>query len=125
MSRNDGNKREYSLFRVWDAIVLLLIFALLAAALYMILAPAQGRTAEIYVDGELVRTVRLDHSERIALDGLTVIVEEGGVYVEDADCPDKICEKMGKISRSGETIICLPNKVFIKVLGKGEVEAIT
>ena len=125
MSRNKERNIEYALFRVWDVFVIVLVLALLAAALYMILAPTQGRSAEIYVDGTLVATVRLDHQERIDLLGLTVVVEEGGIHVEDADCPDKICERMGKISKAGETIICLPNKVVIKILGKGEVEAIT
>ncbi|MBQ9370138.1 MAG: NusG domain II-containing protein [Clostridia bacterium] len=125
MSRNKDRQTEYTLFRVWDVVVIVLVLALLAAALYMILAPTQGRSAEIYVDGTLVATVRLDHQERIDLLGLTVVVEEGSIHVEDADCPDKICERMGKISKAGETIICLPNRVVIKILGKGEVEAIT
>lgn len=125
MSRNKDRQTEYTLFRVWDVVVIVLVLALLAAALYMILAPTQGRSAEIYVDGTLVATVRLDHQERIDLNGLTVVVEEGSIHVEDADCPDKICERMGKISKAGETIICLPNRVVIKILGKGEVEAIT
>lgn len=125
MSRNKDRQTEYTLFRVWDVVVIVLVLTLLAAALYMILAPTQGRSAEIYVDGTLVATVRLDHQERIDLNGLTVVVEEGSIHVEDADCPDKICERMGKISKAGETIICLPNRVVIKILGKGEVEAIT
>ena len=125
MSRNKDRQTEYTLFRVWDVVVIVLVLTLLAAALYMILAPTQGRSAEIYVDGTLVATVRLDHQERIDLLSLTVVVEEGSIHVEDADCPDKICERMGKISKAGETIICLPNRVVIKILGKGEVEAIT
>ena len=125
MSANKGGKAEYSLFRVWDVAVIVLVLALLAAVLCMIFLPAKGRSAEIYVDGTRVATVRLDHAKRISIGGLTVVVEDGSIHVEDADCPDKICEKTGKISKAGETIICLPNKVIIKILGKGEVEAIT
>jgi hypothetical protein len=33
----------------------------------------------------------------------------------DADCPDKLCEKQGKISKNGQSIICLPNKIVIKI----------
>ena len=54
-----------------------------------------------------------------------VIVEKGAIRVCDADCPDKICEERGAISKAGQTIVCLPNRIVIKVLGKGEVEAIT
>ena len=125
MSQNDLNKSVYPPFRVWDIVVVVLILALLATALYFILAPSQGRTAEIYVKGDLVATVRLDHYEKLHVDGLVVVVEEGSIHVEDSDCPDKICEKVGRISKEGQTIVCLPNKVVIKILGKGEVEAIT
>ena len=125
MSWYKVEKKHYPLFRVWDVVVIALLLALIGGALYMILAPSQGRTAEIYADGTLVATVRLDHEEAIPLDGLKVVVEAGSLWVEEADCPDKICEKTGKISRAGQTIVCLPNKVIVRILGKGEVEAVT
>ena len=56
---------------------------------------------------------------------MKIVVSDGTVRVEDADCPDKICEKSGAISKAGQTIVCLPNRVVIKILGKGEVEAIS
>ncbi len=35
--------------------------------------------------------------------------------MDKADCPDKLCVKQGKISKSGESIICLPHKVVVKI----------
>ena len=123
--RIDGKKCEYSLFRVWDIVVIVVVLALVAAALCMIFLPTEGKTAEVYVDGEKYVTLRLDKDERLALDHLTIVVSDGNVWVEDADCKDKICEKTGKISKEGQSIICLPNRLIIRILGKGEVEAIT
>ena len=40
----------------------------------------------------------------------------------DADCPDKLCEYQNAISQSGETIVCLPNKVIVIVAGDDEDE---
>lgn len=40
------------------------------------------------------------------------------VRVIEADCPDKIDVKQGYISRIGETIVCLPNKMVIEIKGK-------
>ena len=39
------------------------------------------------------------------------------VRVIEADCPDKIDVKQGSISRIGETIVCLPNKLVIEIKG--------
>ena len=124
-SPREEKGKTYALFRVWDIFVLLLVLALVATALYMVLAPSKGQTAEVFLDGEKVMTIRLDQDKVIPLDHLTIHVEKGALWVEDADCPDKICEKTGRISKKGQSIVCLPNRVVIKILGKGEVEAIT
>ncbi len=42
-------------------------------------------------------------------------VEDGFVFVEEADCADKICVHEGKISRTGEVIACLPHQLIITV----------
>ena len=35
-----------------------------------------------------------------------------------ADCPDQICVKTGSISRSGQSIVCAPNRVVVTVTGE-------
>lgn len=42
-------------------------------------------------------------------------IENGEIWIEDASCTDKYCIHQGKISGSGENIVCLPNKLIIKV----------
>lgn len=51
-----------------------------------------------------------------------VVVEDGTVYMKEADCPDKLCIRQGKISRTGESIICLPNRVTVTIEGDGKQE---
>lgn len=45
----------------------------------------------------------------------TIVIENGQVWIDQADCPDKLCVKQGKISKSGQSIICLPLKLTILV----------
>lgn len=45
----------------------------------------------------------------------TLVIDEGQVYMENADCPDQVCVKHKPISKNGEMIICLPNEVFVEV----------
>ena len=39
------------------------------------------------------------------------------VRVIEADCPDKIDVRQGYISKIGETIVCLPNKMIVEIKG--------
>jgi hypothetical protein len=57
--------------------------------------------------------------------GTTVIeIHDGAVHVHDSPCRDKICVAAGWLDRSGEWAACLPNRVFIRVEGDSEEEAI-
>ena len=57
----------------------------------------------------------------------TLVISDKKAYVKDSDCRDKICEKMNKISKNGEMIICLPNSLFIRITDKkgGEYDGIS
>lgn len=49
-----------------------------------------------------------------------VEIDDEKVRVIEADCPDKIDVKQGYISRIGETIVCLPNKMVVEIKGLEE-----
>lgn len=86
---------------------------------------------EITIDGELYGTFPLkeDMETTVATSygSNTVVIEQGKAYVREADCPDKICAGMPKISRDGEIICCLPHRLFLTVRKKrdGGYDAIT
>ncbi len=48
--------------------------------------------------------------------------EDGSVHIHEADCNDKTCLKMGSISKPGEMIICLPNRLLIEVISNDSEE---
>lgn len=54
-----------------------------------------------------------------------VRIEDKKVWVTKASCPNKLCMRQGKISRPGEAIICLPNRIVISIQGKSKLDAIT
>jgi hypothetical protein len=52
--------------------------------------------------------------------GMTrVVIKDGRAWVEDSPCRDKVCIRMGKVSRPGEEAICLPNRVIVQMKGRG------
>ncbi|MBN1352496.1 NusG domain II-containing protein [candidate division KSB1 bacterium] len=51
--------------------------------------------------------------------GKSVIqIQDGAVSVQTSDCPQKICVKSGAIQKCGQLIVCVPNKIIIKIEGE-------
>lgn len=98
------------------------LFAALAAFLLLNFLSTEGAEAKVTVDGSVFGTYPLDRDAKIVISSEngtnTLIIENGSAYVENASCPDKLCEKMHAVSRSGESIVCLPNKVVIEITGR-------
>lgn len=87
------------------------------------LTKQKGLSAEVRVSGKTVITITLSSPSRNVINGangieLVAVVSDGCVFVEHSDCPDKICEKMGKKASVGDTIICLPAQTVIEVIEK-------
>ncbi|MCK5847837.1 MAG: NusG domain II-containing protein [Caldisericia bacterium] len=63
----------------------------------------------------------LNQDQLIAEDGYIgkVIIEIANkrVRVKESSCPKQTCVKSGWISSIGETIICAPNKIILKIRG--------
>ena len=45
-----------------------------------------------------------------------VVVNNGEVFVEEADCPGEDCLRQGGISRPGQTIVCLPHRLVVQIV---------
>lgn len=74
-----------------------------------------GKTVTVKQNGEVLYKGSLAIPKTVTLENNTVTIENGEVYMSEADCKNLICAHTGKISRNGENIICLPNKVVIEI----------
>ena len=96
----------------------------LVAALCLHVFTAQGTQVVATVDGQEVGRWLLSDSVDEVIEteeGRNHLVIEGGkASIVEADCPDGICVKQGTISRTGQTIVCLPHKLVIEITGKAE-----
>jgi len=50
---------------------------------------------------------------------LRVVIADGAAYVSESNCRDGVCRNSGKISGSGETILCAPAGITLSVKGGG------
>ena len=99
----------------------ILLFAALALVLTVVwlLLPSRGSgMAGIYVDGELLQTVSPGENQTVTVEGPAgknvIVVENGEIFVQEADCPDQVCVRHGPLSENGTPIICLPNRLVIR-----------
>ena len=105
---------------------LLIIVMLIAAALGYGIFAMQGNSSN------KILIIKHDNAivERIPLKGITaetklaINVQDGtlivrydknGAWVEESPCPDKICIHQGKITKPGETVACVPEKVLLTI----------
>ena len=106
--------------------IIIIALALLAAlALYLVSQVSLGAEASVVVvtvDGEEVlrKPLAMENRYEIAQgDGsLNVIrVEDGAVFMEEANCRDGLCIRQGKMRNGAKTIVCLPHKVVVQLKG--------
>ena len=105
--------------------VLLAAVCIVSVFLYFKNRDFSKLTVEISVNGETVYTFPLGESSEYNMEmqldtGNYLVIENGFVYVKDAACPDRLCVKQGKISEAGQSIICLPHRLVIKITGENE-----
>lgn len=116
----------------WGDLVIIGAVLLLAAAIVLVMARgAAGDTlyAEVWQDGALLERVQLtDNTDReIDIGGHNTVVLAGRTAeMAWADCPDQVCVRTGRLTRAGQTAVCLPHRVVLKLVGEtdGGVDAI-
>ena len=117
-------------FNRFDALAALVVALLaVASALWFYLPRQQSGdlTVVISVSGtEQSRTPLADFTEvTVTNRGCTLhITSEGsGVAVTDSDCPTQDCVHTGVITRTGQSIVCLPAQVVVHLEGASSPDA--
>ena len=112
-----------------DGVFLGVLFLVLlaGAAWYSFFGRDDGAVVEITVDGELYGSYALDKNQTVDIivgetKTNTLVIQNGMADMTKASCPDKLCVDQKAVSRRGESIICLPNKVIVEVEGGEERE---
>ena len=104
---------------VFLAFILLIVG--IASSVFLIYGGVAGETVRISVGGTTYGTYDLNKDAIIdvTVNGHHNVVEikDGAVFITDADCPDQLCIRQGAISNTSQSIVCLPNKVVIELIG--------
>lgn len=87
----------------------------------------KGLNCVVKVDGKTVNSYSLLEDLEVTVSGYNNLdnvleIKNGEAFVSHALCPDGLCVKQGKISKTGQTIVCLPNRVVIEITGEDRAE---
>ena len=103
----------------------LLVFFLAVAVVIAIFMRIRGNDVGehivVTIDGTLFGKYRLSENQMIDVENTfgvnRIVIQNGSAYMETADCPDKYCMTYQPISKTNESIICLPHHLVVQVEG--------
>lgn len=110
------------------ALIAAFLILLCAVSLVSVLWPAgedsrEQYIADIYQNGTLLMSIPLtedDTSETFLIQGEggctnEIALRPGSIGIISADCPDQLCVRQGFIRDSGLPVVCLPNRLVIRL----------
>ncbi|MBQ2947874.1 MAG: NusG domain II-containing protein [Clostridia bacterium] len=106
--------------------IIIIVAALLAAgvlyAVSQLSLGAEASSVVVTVDGKemLRRPLAMENTYEIRQDDGSVnviAVEDGAVYMKEANCRDGLCKGMGRMRSPAKTIVCLPHRLVVQLEG--------
>lgn len=116
---------EHYRFRKSDLIAVAVVVCLIVASLTLFYGPEKtdAGTVEVYQNGKLLYAYSLTENRTFTVEGNyenTIVIENGTVRIESSTCPGHDCVHMGSIRTSGQNLICLPNRLEIRLTGEND-----
>lgn len=122
---NQKIKNTASLRRRRNDIILIvgILAAVAVVAVIFLLTRKEGAYAAIVKDGQEIARYSLAEEREIPIaDGEIVtnllVIKGGKAHIREAICPDQICVEHRAVSKAGETIVCLPQKLVIRIVAE-------
>lgn len=104
----------------------IIVAVILISALFIFMGFAgkgTPKTLTVSVNGEIKYEFTLPCSVRQELNDLDypciVVIENYNVFIENSTCPGGDCEHSGEINGSGQSLVCLPNRLILTLSGDG------
>lgn len=114
---------------LWDAALFLVLLALIFAVPGVIRGEnVDGTTLEVRTQAGVARYSLLEdgvYTLTGPLGEAKLIVRGRKARLENSPCPLKIGEAMGPVEKPGDVILCLPNRISVRVIGEVAVDAVS
>lgn len=85
----------------------------------------EGSMLSVYQEGALKKELSLDSDVEFVIEGdykNVITIKDGKAAITESDCPGTDCVHSGWIHEAGRSIVCLPNRVELRIEGTSEVD---
>ena len=112
-----------------DIILFFLILAFgLAVSWWSLAGNSAGEKAVVTVDGKLYGTYPLSQDQIIQVvqengHHNDITIKDGQVSMSYSTCRNQVCVNTGAISKTKDSIVCLPNRVVVEIISHGSGKA--
>lgn len=107
------NKSDIKLVFIILSLIMIL-FAILS------FTKKSGTRAEVYYEDDVIMTIDLNTDGEYKVDGylgdVLLEVNDKKIRVKEEISPKNLCSKQGYTDSSNKPLICLPNKIIVKVI---------
>ena len=97
-----------------------LLAALVLGGLWLLLRQT-GASVIVEQDGKETARYALSEDRTVRIEGAggynLLVIEGGEAWLSEANCPNLLCVKTGKIRYAGQSIVCLPHKLAVRIAG--------
>ncbi|MCL2678066.1 MAG: NusG domain II-containing protein [Clostridiales bacterium] len=105
-----------------DLLLLAGILLISGLALVFVLGGSPGAQVKIVgAQGKILGVYALNEDRTIEIDEggcMNIIVISGGqAQMSHANCPNQLCLRQKPIGKTGQSIVCLPNKLLLMIEG--------
>lgn len=108
------------------AVAIVAVITILVSVIFWTnIGAEEGSVVKVYQDGELIQEISLNTDKEFVIEGEyenVVTVKDGKAAITKSDCPGTDCVHSGWIHEAGRSIVCLPNRVELRVEGVSEVD---
>lgn len=108
------------------AIALVAVIAILVSVVFWTnVGSEEGSVLIVYQEGEKLTELPLDVETEFLVEGIytnKIVIRDGKASIEESDCPGNDCVHSGAIREAGRSIVCLPNRVELRIEGASEVD---
>lgn len=112
-------------------VVVVLVVLLCSLLISLLYTDSNAHFAMIYVNGKEYGRYNLNNEKKQVVEISTgygynvVVIENKKVSVSETSCKDKVEINAGEISRPGQSLVCLPNRLVVTVEGRIHTDATT
>ena len=97
-----------------------LLAALVLCGLWLLLRQG-GAAVVVEQDGRETARYALSEDRTVKIEGAggynLLVIQGGEAWLSEADCPNLLCVKTGRIRYAGQSIVCLPHKLAVRIAG--------